>query len=263
MKQAFIWTYVLVLFFITTDFVLASMKPSELKVLRRDVATKKANCEKTECEDMKLLKSFDEALKDLTKSNELVDLLKQENLTLREQAKTLQKSQPLQPTKECKKKEIFSTKMKELGINENGSLIYNKSPIKGANAQCWANNKKKKDATVVLCEFPLAVNILTKGGRADRQTEMGVQYMFALNSCDLIAVKLTEKNPNFEKETHLSAKTCVEQWNKRGSDATMTKEQQEIMEETIQECFKYQLLPISESPTQASKSSRPQSKRER
>ncbi|MBK9293148.1 MAG: hypothetical protein IPM57_01695 [Oligoflexia bacterium] len=243
------WTFVLFILCFGNYAIAAAKKPSahNIKELRRTYSTEVANCKKNECEDLEILEQLNYSLEELQYLYDKAALLAEENSTLKEQAKTIKKSQPVRVSKknQCQKKEILNRKMKELGINENGDIIFSKRPVSGTSGKCWANSRNKKNATVVLCEFPLAVNILTRGGEADKLTETGLQYMFDLNGCDLIAVKRTEENSKFKTESDLSLKTCVEEWNKRGSDALMSKEQVQIMEETIQECFKHELLPVN------------------
>lgn len=253
MKQKSVWTKVLSAFGLfliggaLTSFAAEKLLTmAELKEIQRKIKTQKANCERDKCDDLKTLTQYERVIEVAIDSKAKVDLLKEENKSLKDQAEAIQKSLPLAKNKSCLKPRMLLEKMIELGIDENGSLIYSKRPQGMEAAHCWSNGKRRKEATATLCEFPLAINILTKGGKPGQLTEKRIENFFDLRACNLVSVRIIEESVKGKKETFLSLPTCMAQWRKRGADATMTKAQIETMEQTIQQCFQYKLLPADE-----------------
>lgn len=222
------------------------MRLPELKKILRDISTKKANCQREKCENLKLYMEYEEVLKSAIETQTKTDLVLEENQSLKSQAENLESKLTLPKEGGCDKARILKEKMIELGINKNGNLIYSKRPMGMEGSQCWSNGKKKKEATLTLCEFPLAINILSVGGDSAKLTERRQEYIFDLKGCNLVSVKISEETQGKQKAKVLTTPHCIQNWNKRTADAAMTKDQVRLMEETISQCFKYGLLPTDE-----------------
>jgi hypothetical protein len=139
----------------------------------------------------------------------------------------------------CYKSSLLQDLLLSLGIPENGSSVYSKRPIPGGEGVCWTNSKKKKEASVNLCNYPLAISVETRGQSFKRNKE----YLFSLNGCDLVSVTSTDNFPKGSRATFITYDQCLFQWNKRTADAAMSSSEVALMEDTIGFCFREHLLP--------------------
>jgi hypothetical protein len=221
----------------------------ELIALLRDVEKRKAKCKQQECESLDSLTKFVQVLESFISFKAKSDVVAEENRFLRNQIKAGRMPANLLEPKGCLKKILLNEVLIENGISENGSVLFPKKAIQGTAAVCWANSRKKKEATITVCDFPLAVNVLTKGGDPLNPVTRSREYLFELNGCDLIAVHLVDELPQGKFETTISYQTCLQNWNKRTADAAMTPAQVQLMEDIIGFCFRQRLLPPREAKT--------------
>jgi hypothetical protein len=115
--------------------------------------------------------------------------------------------------------------------------------LPGVNGVCWSNSKKKKEASIYLCNFPQAIFIDTRGGQDKIPTRRHKEFLFSLDGCDLLSVHIHDSDPKGEVESFISYDQCIEKWNKRTADALMTPKEVSLMEDTIGFCFREYLLP--------------------
>ena len=166
----------------------------------------------------------------------------QEDAGLRNELKAERSPASLEKYDGCFKKDLLKKLLIDYGVNSNGSNLFSKKPV-GENGVCWTNSKKKREATISICDYPLAVFIKTKGGEEKDPILQDKQYLFSLNSCDLVAVHTQDQSRKGPKETFLTYDACRTQWNKRTADAAMDTTQVRLMEDTIGACFREFLLP--------------------
>jgi hypothetical protein len=219
----------------------------ELKALLRDVEKRKKKCKASKCDALDSLTKFEQVLASFISFKEKSDVLAEENRFLRNQIKAGRSPANLLETKGCAKQILLNEVLIENGISSNGSALFPKKAISGTPAVCWANSRKKKEATITVCDFPLAINVLTKGGDSLNPVTRSREYLFELNACDLIAVRIVDELPQGKFETTISYSTCLQNWNKRTADAGMTPAQVQLMEDIIGYCFRERLLPPREA----------------
>lgn len=236
---------------------------AKVKQLLAKIETEKKECRKPVyqrppvCRNVKLLDAFEGVLQsylvvqtraaaEVKKQKELQnknDYLNKQATMLRTTVKDLN-GQPAQLEKRSCYKPMLLKKLKlDEGITDNGGVLFSKHPMMGGPGVCWSNAKKKKEASIYLCDFPLAISIDTRGGSDRLPTRRHKEFLFSLDGCDLISVHVTDTGVNGDKESYISYDQCLEKWNKRTADALMSKQEVTLMEDTIGFCFRENLLP--------------------
>jgi hypothetical protein len=167
----------------------------------------------------------------------------QENDGLKNEMKAVRSPASFDKYDGCLKKDLLRDILLDYGVNVNGSNLFSKKPV-GEAGVCWTNSKKKKEATISICDYPLAIFLKTMGGVEKDLVIQDKQYLFALNACDLVAFHRLETSRRGPVETFLTYDECRVQWNKRTADAAMTPTQVRLMEDTIGACFREHLLPL-------------------
>ncbi len=250
MKYYGYWTLVLVLSFASLNSWADknhSYSIIEIKILLKSLASKKALCLQKKCKDLKTYIEFENVLKSFEDLKELTEVKLQENRFLKNelaiQSKPFRQLASQNTAQSCYKKALLNELLLNEGIDKNGSVLFPKKAVGGGGAVCWANSRKKKEATITLCEFPLAINIQTKGGGEAKTVTRSREYLFQINGCDLLAVHTTDESQTDKKETSLTYTTCIQSWNKRTADANMSGAEVQLMEDTIGYCFREHLLP--------------------
>jgi hypothetical protein len=218
----------------------------KLAVLLARVQAETNKCIGSSCPQASLFEEIEAALKGHITLFDDFEIVKNENQSLKRQDMIEKKSAPLRRNSLCLKKFLLAEQMLNLGLTESGSVIYSRQPTGGVGAVCWSNGRKKKEATMTLCNFPLAIRIDSKGGSDVSPVIRQREYLFDLNGCDLLSVRLVDQDAKGERTTLISYATCLEQWNKRLADATMTPDQTKVMADTIGFCFRERLLPPRE-----------------
>jgi hypothetical protein len=184
-----------------------------------------------------------DTLKKKTADDQNAYFVKQEEI-LKNSLKSLSTKSNYATSKQCFKPALLKQLMIDQGITENGNSIYSKHPIPGGEGVCWSNSKKKKEATVSLCNYPLALYLETRGGKTAIPTKRQREYLFSLNGCDLLSIHFSDVDQHgTERETFISYDQCMTQWNKRTADAAMAPAEISRMEDTIAFCFREHLLP--------------------
>ena len=253
MKRFATWTLVLILIYVSNAFAAPReskahiYSPVELKNLVRSVYVRKSQCQKAKCRDLKTIVEFENLLNSFIALKEAFEATHKENLLLKNEISILSKSSRKiatnMPVQTCYKKQLLNELLLNEGIEKNGSVLFPKKNIAGTAAVCWANSRKKKEASITLCEFPLAINIQTKGGGETKPIIRSREYLFQVNGCDLVAVHIKDESAQSKFETSISYNTCIQNWNKRTADAAMSKTEVQLLEDTIGYCFREHLLP--------------------
>jgi hypothetical protein len=244
---------------ITEEKEVPEYPTNKITGLLQKVVTQKTKCLKDikknkapagVCKQMKLLVAMENLLRSYIKVKTRADLaaqkteyLSQENMNFKNLLKSTREPTSVKESQSCYKPELLKLLMLNEGVAYNGNTLFSKKPVPGGQGVCWTNSKKKKEATISFCEFPLAINIQTSGGPDRYPVRRERDYLFSVNGCDLQAVHIVDKDAKGEYETFLNYDLCLEQWNKRTADAAMTKAQVRLMEDTIGACFREHLLP--------------------
>lgn len=215
----------------------------QLRNFLKKATVKRVQCELKKCPGLAILKEYERVLQSFIMTKDMGDYLAEENRLVKQQLRIVESSQPIREGDVCLKTHILKQLMLDNGITENGSVVYSKRPMGTMGGVCYSNNRKKKDASVILCHFPLAINIYTKGGTDANPITRRREYMFKPNGCDPASLAVYDEDVKGLRETSISYQTCVEEWNKRLADATMTQEDIKLMEDTIGFCFRQHLLP--------------------
>jgi hypothetical protein len=253
-----------ILIFSITQVALAEtdMDNDKVAALLQKVEQEKSDCQRpaenqnrpAACRSKKMLLAMEALLKSYISLQTKSDNLKSKNNFLITENKNLKHEleDPRNPasyieTPDCFKRGILKKLMIDEGIPENGSALFVKKPAPLGKGNCWSNGKKKTEATITLCDYPLAINIETRGGLEKSQITRQREYLFSLNGCDLMSIHITDQDRNKKTETFIAYDECAKQWNKRTADAAMTKEQVKRMQDTIGVCFRENLLPPRES----------------
>ena len=171
------------------------------------------------------------------------DFFRQEDIGLRNELRAIRSPASYEEAPGCYKKVFLQELLTNYGVNVNGSALFSKKPVGTNGGVCWTNSKRKKEATITLCDYPLAIFIKTMGGVEHDPEIRDRQYLFSLNGCDLVAVDIHDDSRRLRKETFLTYDQCRTLWNKRTADAAMTPVQVKTMEDTIGACFREHLLP--------------------
>jgi len=243
--------------------VVPEYPPAEVKKLLFKIQEEKKQCLKPVyqrppvCRSGKLLNAFEGVLLSYLKvqeraENELVkqkeiqnknDYLSKQTEMIRTTLKDIASQTPKLEKRECYKPYLLKKIMIDEGITENGSLLFSKHPLPGANGVCWSNSKKKKEASIYLCNFPQAISLDTRGGTDRAPTRRHKEFLFSLDGCDLLSVHIHDSDMKGERESFVSYDQCIEKWNKRTADALMSSKEVALMEDTIGFCFRDYLLP--------------------
>ncbi|MCC6276382.1 MAG: hypothetical protein IT289_00550 [Oligoflexia bacterium] len=219
----------------------SELTPAWVRAELRKVATAKANCARKNCSSLKLYQDYQRTLQSL-------DLLQERSAGLTEEAKSLrnavqicQSGNSLSYRVGCDKRQLRKELLLDHGIEENGSPLFPKVEVHGANAVCWSNSRKKKIATIVLCEFPLAITVMTKGGTSKQPMVRHREYLFSPNQC-IEAVRITDESSQGKRVSELSYKDCEKEWNNKNfQELDESNEVRKI--DIIGACFRYYLLP--------------------
>ncbi|MDZ4676946.1 MAG: hypothetical protein SGI74_05490 [Oligoflexia bacterium] len=219
-----------------------------LKRTLRKVITWKENClKKKNCENPKVLKDVEDVLKAFDQMKDKAIGLGEENRGLKNQLRISQQTNMLASRTVCNKRTLKRELLLDEGIAENGSILFPKNVVGGTGGTCWSNSRRKKDATIVLCEWPLAINILTKGEIDNMPVIRQREYLFDPNEC-LQAVRVTDENNKGKKITELNYKECEKEWSAK-SFTDLDPDQEIRKVDIIGACFRYYLLPPRDSKT--------------
>jgi hypothetical protein len=212
-----------------------------IKLAIRKVATLRANCIKKKNCNPKLLKDYEDVLQSFDKVKGKVDGLAEENRTLNHQLRISQQTNMLASRLSCNKRALRRELLLDEGISENGSIVFKKNVVSANGAVCWSNSKKKKEASITVCEWPLAINILTKA-EIDRMPVIRTrEYLFDPNEC-LNAVRVVDESAKGKKTTELNYKECEKEWNNK-SFSDLDRETEVRKVDIIGACYRYYLLP--------------------
>jgi hypothetical protein len=237
--------------------------PAQVKKLLFKIREEKKQCLKPVyqrppvCRSGKLLDAFEGVLvsylevqeraeSELAKQKEIQnknDYLSKQTEMIRTTLKDMASQNPSLEKTSCYKPFLLKKIMLDEGITENGGILFSKHPLPSANGICWSNSKKKKEASIYLCNFPQAISIDTRGGTDRSPTRRHKEFLFSLDGCDLLSVHIHDSDRTGERESFISYDQCMEKWNKRTADALMSSKEVALMEDTIGFCFREYLLP--------------------
>ncbi len=243
--------------------VVPEYPPAQVKKLLVKIQEERKQCLKPiyqrppVCRSGKLLDAFEGVLLSYLKvqeraESELVkqketqnknDYLSKQTEMIRTTLRDIASQSPKLEKRECYKPYLLKKIMLDEGITENGGVLFSKHPLPGANGICWSNSKKKKEASIYLCNFPQAISIDTRGGTDRAPTRRRKEFLFSLSGCDLLSVHIHDSDHSGERESFVSYDQCIEKWNKRTADALMSSKEVTLMEDTIGFCFREYLLP--------------------
>ena len=137
-----------------------------------------------------------------------MDFAELESLGLKNEMRAVRSPASFEKYDGCLKKDLLKDVLLDYGVNVNGSNLFSKKPVGEAGGVCWTNSKKKKEATISICDYPLAIFIKTLGGVEKDPVIQDKQYLFSLNTCDLVAFHSHEISRLGNKETFLTYDDC-------------------------------------------------------
>lgn len=221
----------------------SQMSTSQLEKLMRKVATRKARCEQKNCDTLKILIEYSDALKVLVRNQKELGFRRAENKFLNKKPKSNRGIASVAKGKGCLKKHILKESLVNHGIQHGGSILFSKKATDRTDSICWTNAKKRVEGTISVCNFPQGIIMRTKGGPDTGDVIRERHYFFGANKCDLTAVKIVDDWAKGKTETSITYNECMKHWNKRTADAAMTPKQVRLMENMIGFCFRNYLLP--------------------